>query len=168
MTTFRVANGISGSPSSHAPGPATPKSRMSSALAPASNAAPMNAMSAVPLSARKAAPLDLSTVERRRPGTAEQEPPKRNRIFGLPEAPVYRPTAEEFKDPIQYMAKIGPEASKYGIAKVIPPDGWDPDFAIDTEVRLLTAVGAASLAQSLSCLLLTRYSVSTSEHGARS
>jgi hypothetical protein len=76
-------------------------------------------------------------------------------MFGLPEAPVYRPTAEEFKDPVQYMAKIGPEASKFGIAKIIPPDGWDPDFAIDTEVRLPTAIDAAPLAQHVCCLLLT-------------
>jgi histone demethylase JARID1 len=61
-------------------------------------------------------------------------------MFGLQEAPTYRPTAEEFKDPIQYITKIGPEASKFGIAKIIPPDTWQPDFAVDTEVRLLTAL----------------------------
>ena len=66
-----------------------------------------------------------------------REGPKRARAHGLHEAPTYRPTEEEFRDPFQYMQKIAPEGRKYGIVKIIPPDGWNPDFAIDTEVGLL-------------------------------
>lgn len=88
----------------------------------------------VPLSARRSAPLDLSTVERRGQPNAPREPSKRVRPHGLPEAPTFRPTEEEFKDPVAYIQKIAPEGKKYGICRVIPPEGWQPPFAIDTEV----------------------------------
>lgn len=88
-----------------------------------------------PLSSMVSPPLDLLSVERRGQPTAVKEPLKKtNRIYELEEAPVYQPTEEEWKDPVEYMRKITPEAKKFGICKVIPPDSWNPDFAIDTEV----------------------------------
>lgn len=87
----------------------------------------------VPLSARRSAPLDLSTVERRGQPNNPREPSKRIRPHGIPEAPTFRPTEEEFKDPVAYIQKIAPEGKKYGICRVVPPEGWQPTFAIDTE-----------------------------------
>lgn len=104
----------------------TPSSRMSSAV-------PNLALPAFPYSARKAAPLDLRTVERKG-DPATREPALRNRPHALPEAPVFRPTEAEFRDPMQYIRSISERASKFGICKIVPPDSWDPDFAIDMEV----------------------------------
>ncbi|XP_050375731.1 lysine-specific demethylase JMJ13 isoform X2 [Argentina anserina] len=39
----------------------------------------------------------------------------------IPECPVYYPGKEEFEDPLVYLQKIAPEASKYGICKIISP-----------------------------------------------
>lgn len=62
-------------------------------------------------------------------------------VFALEYAPVYRPTADEFRDPLAYIASIRPHAEKYGLAKIIPPSSssssasssasWRPPFAID-------------------------------------
>lgn len=82
----------------------------------------------------------MSTVPRRgQPGLPSDEP-KTNRLFGIPDAPTYRPTEEEFRDPMEYMRKIAPEGSKYGIVKIIPPDSWNPTFAINTEVCTSNAI----------------------------
>ncbi|KAJ8538734.1 hypothetical protein K7X08_030030 [Anisodus acutangulus] len=39
----------------------------------------------------------------------------------IPECPVYYPSKEEFEDPLVYLQKITPEASKYGICKIVSP-----------------------------------------------
>ncbi|KAJ1966460.1 hypothetical protein H4R35_006977, partial [Dimargaris xerosporica] len=82
----------------------------------------------------KAPPLDFASVR-----TAYNEPPpltsadSETRHFGLPEAPVFYPTPEEFVHPLKYIEKIRPVAEQAGICKIIPPTGWRPPFALDTE-----------------------------------
>lgn len=81
--------------------------------------------------ARKSVPLDLTTVETKHEYSAEVH----ERLFKLETAPTYRPSASEFANPLQYIEQIAPHAKRYGICKIIPPHGWKPDFAIDTEVH---------------------------------
>lgn len=57
----------------------------------------------------------------------EQGRPQSN----IPMAPTFRPTVEEFSDPIEYVSKITAQAAEYGVAHIIPPPGWDPPFALD-------------------------------------
>lgn len=89
----------------------------------------------IPFSARRAPPLDMSSVERKGQPLAAREHKKRIRPHGLQEAPTFRPTEEEFADPFHYIQKIQHEGRKYGAVKIIPPDGWNPPFSINTEVR---------------------------------
>lgn len=44
----------------------------------------------------------------------------------LPAAPTFHPTAEEWEDPFAYLGKIAAEATKAGIALIVPPKGWEP------------------------------------------
>jgi histone demethylase JARID1 len=53
------------------------------------------------------------------------------RLFGVVEAPVFRPTAEEFNNPLLYIQSILSSASKFGICKLIPPPEFQPGFAIN-------------------------------------
>lgn len=98
------------------------------------------------LSSMTSLPLDLNSVERRGQPTASREPPKRkNRPHNLEEAPTYYPTAEEWEDPMEYMRKISPEGRKYGLCKIVPPETWNPPFAIDTQVGFTGSCRAGTL-----------------------
>ncbi|KAJ3162734.1 hypothetical protein HDU86_003707 [Geranomyces michiganensis] len=78
--------------------------------------------------------LDLSTVD---PPFAPPGPPPDDasvqRHFGIAQAPTFRPTAAEFRDPMRYIESIRLIGEAHGICKIIPPTGWSPDFALDTE-----------------------------------
>ena len=49
----------------------------------------------------------------------------------IPDAPVFRPTAAQFRDPLRYVASIRREAEPFGICKIVPPKGWKVECAVD-------------------------------------
>ncbi len=51
---------------------------------------------------------------------------RRERVRALPEAPVFTPTLDEWRDPVAYLRAISPAVRSWGIAKIIPPAGWNP------------------------------------------
>ncbi|CAJ2650651.1 unnamed protein product [Trifolium pratense] len=51
----------------------------------------------------------------------------------IPSAPVYYPTDDEFKDPLDFIHKIRHEAEPFGICKIVPPNNWKPPFALDLD-----------------------------------
>ncbi|THH02163.1 hypothetical protein EW026_g654 [Hermanssonia centrifuga] len=57
----------------------------------------------------------------------------KERPFGLTDCPTFRPTPEQFKDPMAYVRSISENAKSYGMCKIIPPLGWAMPFVTDTE-----------------------------------
>lgn len=47
------------------------------------------------------------------------------------EAPVFRPSKEQFENPFAYIESIRAAAEPFGICRIIPPPCWKPRFALD-------------------------------------
>lgn len=55
-------------------------------------------------------------------------------------APVFRPTPEEFSDPLKYLASIREVAEAAGICRIVPPDGWDVPLALSRSTSFPVSV----------------------------
>ena len=49
----------------------------------------------------------------------------------IKEAVTFRPTLDEFNDPLEYIKKIRHVGEKYGVCKIKPPASWRPSFCLD-------------------------------------
>jgi len=54
------------------------------------------------------------------------------------EAPVLRPSEEEFAEPWRFLASVRPLLEQYGLVRVIPPPTWKPRFMLDTRAIHVT------------------------------
>ncbi|KAI0080843.1 hypothetical protein K474DRAFT_1657340 [Panus rudis PR-1116 ss-1] len=96
--------------------------------------------------------LDMSTVKTPNPNNSPSKPLERP--FGLTDCPTFRPTREQWKDPLAYIKSISESARTYGMCKIVPPLGWDMPFVTDTEqfrfktrLQRLNSIEAASRAK---------------------
>ncbi|KAL7424409.1 hypothetical protein Q5752_000091 [Cryptotrichosporon argae] len=96
-------------------------------------------------------PFDLASV---RTAAPRHVAPRRDRAFGLAECPAYHPTPAQFADPMAYIESIASEARRYGICKIVPPEGWQMPFTVDAErfrfktrLQRLNSLEAASRAK---------------------
>ena len=66
----------------------------------------------------------------------------------VPACPQYFPTEEEWNngDPLEYINKIRPEAEKFGLANIVPPKSWQPEFCLPNKefMRFRTRIQAVN------------------------
>lgn len=115
-------------------GPATSPQPSASAKAKPLNGTPaVNGSVPIPMSSRRSDRLLPETVELK--GKRPRPPASRTHFGNIKEARTFKPTLEEWKNPMAYIRSITEEGSRYGVVKIVPPDSWNFEFAIDTEVR---------------------------------
>merc|ERR1719410_3340548 len=51
------------------------------------------------------------------------------------EAPTFRPTEAEFKDPLRYIQKIRSYAEQFGMCRIVPPSSFKPECNVDDDMR---------------------------------
>uniref|UniRef100_A0A8K9UZS2 Protein Jumonji n=1 Tax=Oncorhynchus mykiss TaxID=8022 RepID=A0A8K9UZS2_ONCMY len=80
----------------------------------------------------KAAERQRESGEKR--GAAPPPPPP------LTEVPVFRPSLEEFHDPLVYVEAVRGQAESYGLCRVAPPQDWRPECKLKEDMRFVTQV----------------------------
>ncbi|KAH9301679.1 hypothetical protein KI387_013262, partial [Taxus chinensis] len=53
--------------------------------------------------------------------------------LNLPQAPVFYPSEDEFRDPLGFIERIRGEAEAYGVCRIVPPKSWKPPCALDLD-----------------------------------
>uniref|UniRef100_A0AAZ3NMZ6 Protein Jumonji n=1 Tax=Oncorhynchus tshawytscha TaxID=74940 RepID=A0AAZ3NMZ6_ONCTS len=89
-----------------------------------------NTSQAKPAAEPKAAERQRESGEKR--GAAPPPP--------LTEVPVFRPSLEEFHDPLVYVEAVRGQAESYGLCRVAPPQDWRPECKLKEDMRFVTQV----------------------------
>uniref|UniRef100_A0A182PP47 ARID domain-containing protein n=1 Tax=Anopheles epiroticus TaxID=199890 RepID=A0A182PP47_9DIPT len=63
--------------------------------------------------------------------------PRRDDPAQMVEAPVFKPTEKEFHDPMEYIERIAPIASRFGICRIVPPASFKPECRIADDMRFM-------------------------------
>lgn len=62
----------------------------------------------------------------------------------MQECPTFYPTWEEFEDTAKYLEWVGSSeggnGKEFGIVKIVPPEGWNPDFVLNQDVSKLPVI----------------------------
>ncbi|XP_048244704.1 uncharacterized protein LOC124123134 [Haliotis rufescens] len=61
-------------------------------------------------------------------------------LSSLMEVPTFRPSEEEFRDPIQYIESIREQAEPFGMCQIIPPSSWKCESKINEDMRFTAQV----------------------------
>ena len=111
--------------------------------APTSMTAPSGSGPSARKQPHRALPLDFARIRTYAPTPLELPPRSRARLFGLEHCPVFYPTVDEFAHPMAYIERVANETreAEFGICKIVPPKGWQPPFALDTEVSCVRPCG---------------------------
>ena len=80
-----------------------------------------------------AAPAPLSSVHARGDSQPSSSLPRAVTERHLSECPVYRPSAAQWADPIGFVRSVMAEAGRAGMCRIVPPSGWQPPFALDSD-----------------------------------
>lgn len=54
------------------------------------------------------------------------------------EAPCFHPSAEEWADPMAYISWVRRQAEPYGVATIVPPQGWASPLGFDRRRKVPT------------------------------
>lgn len=84
---------------------------------------------------------------------------RREEFVPPPEAPVFEPTEEEFKDPLGYINKIRAVAERSGICKIRPPTVICPYFVGRSEYGTELTVSSSCRIGHLHSLWMYRTSI---------
>ena len=69
----------------------------------------------------------------------------------VPEAPVFHPSVEEFKDVLKYIVSIKMAGEATGIVKIVPPPGLSTDYGQEHQAAAICCLSDSNF----DCLQLT-------------